>query len=267
MKIVGIILISSCLSVAASDALSRIGGFTGGREPAVSQPRTTRGFSRNLLVDPFRKVDGRRHDLRPLMNWANAGLSTPSTQPYTVPNPMPDWQVVEGRIIQVIDEGVLVVRGETVCLVRNWPGKAKAVDNDEIDVLALRAGTFQYRSTAGASKTIAAYDYGQLPTKEERVQMQAAAVERFEAARVARETADEQKKAAAEAKVVDFLKRRADQGSASAQYDLALRYLEGRGVEENREQAATLLDAAAKQGHADAVRKLKAVEARSLRKD
>ena len=60
-------------------------------------------------------------------------------------------------------------------------------------------------------------------------------------------------------KVVESQMRRAEEGSAQAQYDLGLRYLSGDGVEQNELKALEWLDKAAKSGSKDAERKLQAI--------
>jgi TPR repeat protein len=58
-------------------------------------------------------------------------------------------------------------------------------------------------------------------------------------------------------RVVEFLQYRVDHGSADARYDLAQRYLAGKGVEKDDAKARQLLKEAADQGHADSVKLLK----------
>lgn len=55
--------------------------------------------------------------------------------------------------------------------------------------------------------------------------------------------------AVVDARVVDFLRQRIDEGSVDARYDLAVRHLEGRGVEQSQPAALTLLRQAAARGH------------------
>jgi len=63
-------------------------------------------------------------------------------------------------------------------------------------------------------------------------------------------------KEAAVKRVVEFQKKRAEAGSATAQYDLAMRYLKGDGVEKDLALAKKWLQAAAKNGHTLAPKKL-----------
>jgi len=63
-------------------------------------------------------------------------------------------------------------------------------------------------------------------------------------------------KEAAAKRVVEFQKKRAEAGSATAQYDLAMRYLNGDGVEKDLALAKKWLEAAAKNGHTLAPKKL-----------
>jgi hypothetical protein len=68
-----------------------------------------------------------------------------------------------------------------------------------------------------------------------------------EAARMARES--EQKKKLAEPGVVEFQKERAAKGSPIAQYDLGLRYWEGRGVKKDEYQAFEWMERSAAGGN------------------
>jgi TPR repeat protein len=72
--------------------------------------------------------------------------------------------------------------------------------------------------------------------------------------------AAEATKARAEEATVSFLKLRAASGSVVAQYDLALRYVDGRGVEKDTKEARRLLTLAAAAGDDRASGKLKELE-------
>ncbi len=60
----------------------------------------------------------------------------------------------------------------------------------------------------------------------------------------------------AQKRAVELLRQRAEAGNASAQYELAMRYLNGKGVEKNPAEARKWLTAAAKQGYVWAKKKL-----------
>lgn len=57
-------------------------------------------------------------------------------------------------------------------------------------------------------------------------------------------------------RTIEFQKKRAEQGSAVAQFDLGKRYLAGDGLEQNLREARKWFEAAAKQGHAGAPARL-----------
>lgn len=59
-----------------------------------------------------------------------------------------------------------------------------------------------------------------------------------------------------EQKRIDYQKKRAEEGSDSAQFDLALRYLTGNGVEKNDATGMKWLEASAKGGNSQATKKL-----------
>jgi hypothetical protein len=64
-----------------------------------------------------------------------------------------------------------------------------------------------------------------------------------------------------ERKVLEFQKQQAEKGSGYAQYEMGLRYLEGRGVEQDAAKGREWLEKAALNGNSDAQRKLKALDA------
>jgi len=60
-------------------------------------------------------------------------------------------------------------------------------------------------------------------------------------------------------KIIEFQKKRAAEGSPSAQFSLGVRYLNGDGVERNLEKGKVLLEMSAEQGNQQAKEKLKEV--------
>ena len=68
-------------------------------------------------------------------------------------------------------------------------------------------------------------------------------------------------KAGIEKRVLAFQQQRAREGSASAQYDLAMRYLKGDAVEKDVQRAREWLTTAAKGGSPEAQRKLEQLDA------
>jgi len=67
-------------------------------------------------------------------------------------------------------------------------------------------------------------------------------------------------KDAAVNRLIEFQKKRAEAGSATAQYDLGLRYLKGDGIEQNLVEARKWFQAAAKQEHPLAAKQLDEVK-------
>jgi len=57
-------------------------------------------------------------------------------------------------------------------------------------------------------------------------------------------------------KTIEFQKKRAEEGAPTAQYDLAMRYLNGDGVEKNLELAQKWLQASATNGNSQAAKRL-----------
>lgn len=67
---------------------------------------------------------------------------------------------------------------------------------------------------------------------------------------------EQQRKEAALKNAIEFLKKRAEAGSASAQYELGKRYMTGDGIEKDLALARKWLEASAKQGEENAKLKL-----------
>ena len=76
---------------------------------------------------------------------------------------------------------------------------------------------------------------------------------------------DRAEKEATLKRTIEFQKMRAEHGSATAQYDLGVRYMNGDGVDKDLPQARKWLEAAAKNGHTWAPKKLE--ELTQLEKD
>ncbi len=70
----------------------------------------------------------------------------------------------------------------------------------------------------------------------------------------------EEEKAEILKKTVESQKKRAEEGSASAQYELGMRYLNGNGVEKNLKLARKWLELSAQQGNATAAKRLEALQ-------
>lgn len=122
------------------------------------------------IENVLRRVEGKLVDLRPYWNWKEAGAAAWNAyQPFTTPDPLPDWSIVTGKVQFVGTDGdVAVSRGsEQPVFLRNWPGRTTAQTDTPVSVLARKAGTRNAAVSLGAGKTLALYDYGELATAEE----------------------------------------------------------------------------------------------------
>jgi TPR repeat protein len=61
-------------------------------------------------------------------------------------------------------------------------------------------------------------------------------------------------------RTIEFQTKRAEEGSTTAQFDLAKRYMTGDGLEKNLAEARRWFEAAAKQGHPGAAARLEEVK-------
>lgn len=204
--------------------------------------------------DRLRKVDGKWVDLAPLWSfYANERNNV------RVPSMDQPWRRIHCELLQVLDEGLLVSnmlnRGETL-LVRNYPRWQTMQKGRRFTVDGYRAGTHSYVTVLGDRSTVSVLDYGLLPTAEELQERQrASAIE--QSRRVSQTKAQTGVKLVeAQMRIVEFQKKRAAEGSDTAQYELALRYLTGTGVDSDAQHGLRLLEAAAAQGHSKAQEQL-----------
>ena len=67
---------------------------------------------------------------------------------------------INGRVLQVIEEGLLVYRvdGSTV-LLEGFPKKEAAVDEAVVITIASPLGSLEYTTTSGTTKRVARYKY------------------------------------------------------------------------------------------------------------
>lgn len=208
---------------------------------------------------PYRKIGDQVVDLTPLFAWHRSKTH--------YERPLRDWKFIAGYIASVPTNGVLVRVDASMreapdldmVWVRNYPLQRHCVDGDRIAVLARETGRHQYRSAIGALMTVPLYDWGlRLTPEEEQI---ADSLRRVNVDKVLStyDKAIEQRarqKAAADVKAVAHQQQRAAAGSAQAQYDLAVRYLTGAGVDQNIEEARRFLNLSAAQDFGLARQKL-----------
>ena len=180
-----------------------------------------------------------------------------------------DWFLVDGIIGQVVPGGGLLVKdrgksdAKNPIYVINYPHEQSVVDGDRIKVFTKRSGRFTYNTASGAARTTEAFDCGKLPTPEQLQKLK----EEFEktkadAAKTAEQINDqrraewEARRGETEKKAVEFQIKRANEGSAQAQYDLGMRYFNGDGVDVDIEKAVLWLSKAAEGGHSGAKQKI-----------
>ena len=84
--------------------------------------------------------------------------------------------------------------------------------------------------------------------------------EQIKSARMAFEQERQQNRILSDSAAVNWQIKRASEGYASAQFDLGMRYLEGKGIEQDEERGKRLIKSSADQGYAFAIKKLKTLE-------
>lgn len=178
-----------------------------------------------------------------------------------------DWCFFKGKIEQHHDATTVRINGDVYdsfgraflsgsFIVINFPTEfADEAKIGETDLfMAKRSELFHYTTVLGGPVQLQSFDYGRpAPVQPPR---QPTAAE-LEAARQARAREDGE----TAVRVLKFQRDQAEKGSASAQYDLGMRYLKGDGVQKNEVLARAWLEKAALQDDAQAKAALKQLEA------
>ncbi|HTH49748.1 MAG TPA: SEL1-like repeat protein [Candidatus Limnocylindria bacterium] len=202
---------------------------------------------------PFRKIGDQTIDLVPLFRYYELKPAGP--------RPLPEWELLVGRILQVsagagslftIDTGRR--RGENVFIA----GDAFEGLSDGIgySLFARENGTYSYESTDHAKRTVKRYEFGEILLGDEAEPMFLKYQKEAQVAAEEKERVRKAKKAALDAATIAFLRQRIEGGSGDAAYELARRYEQGNGVEKDEAEAARLLKQAAKLGNTDAAKRL-----------
>lgn len=213
----------------------------------------------------FRIHEGQAYDLRPVVALYRGELKTSSPELTSL---FLKWKQVRGKVISTIDGGVIVYDRFDQTAFLEMPSSLSEVyvDGKNVNAVAAKVGIYQYTSVTGALRTVDRYAYGQLDHAA-----YDAAVEKVDRAVAKREQRIKEAHAEAAAqkqnrlneadrKALEFQIKRAESGSASAQYDLALRYLEGKGVEVDTAKARLWLQKSAAQDYGPAKKKLLELE-------
>ena len=204
--------------------------------------------------DPWRDIDGKQEyakgdnwvqfvgtiiEVQPKGVRIRGYFFNPAPVSYLFPNDYPDGQIF---------------------FVANFPFQCAENEQFQIEkkLTAKEAGVYTYPTAIGGSATIRKLEYG-TPCDPPADLVQARLKTITDAANAARELA-QKKKAAADARTVQWLAPQATNGDASVQYSLAIHYLNGQGCETNRETAFFWLKKAAEQGSIDASNKLAHLE-------
>jgi Zn-finger nucleic acid-binding protein len=215
--------------------------------------------------EPYRLFGNTVTDLRPLDYAVRNGVTQFAG----------GWNFFAAQVESKL-ENALVARligtyhgAEDLIYLTNAPGLEFVKPADRIGFFARAKGAFQLPqgATVQPVRAMKAYDFGGNPSALmiERVNEAAAkrdAGMRADRDKVAREAEAKrrkeqgEKKAASDRRAVAYLEKRIKQGSASAEYSLGLRYLEGRGVAKSQSKGMKLLESAARKKNNLAVRKL-----------
>lgn len=246
-----------CLLFATLIALAEMRGPL----PTVSNfdKNAARGLQAGFLRDPYRKINGKTHDLTPLFTWTRddgSGLERPNQE----------WFALYGTVIQITEKGMLVRayekawkgNSQTIFL-KNLPHNKETVDGNNVVGIVTKTGRYQYKTTIGAMATVEEYDYGELPTPEEVAELKQKKAERLadltneiSQLRAARKQIDEEGKRAALPKIIAFQQKQASNGYPTFQLELGKRYLRGDGVETNLALARHWLQSACTNGESQA---------------
>jgi hypothetical protein len=224
----------------------------------------------------FRLFDGQTNDLKPIADYfaeAAAIITNYSgdeqirrmTNWLNKKRPLPDWQMLIGKVLQVTDgEGILVTvhpNGDTeedgeLVRVKNSRRERTVVDNDFVAVFAIEDGRYRYVNVSGAASTVRSFDFGTLLTDEQIAALLKSEADTREAAKAKAQAIRAQAvaagKLATQKREFQFWLEKANAGETYAQLRVGQLYLTGEGVESNQSKAVEWLTKAAAAGDQDA---------------
>lgn len=231
MKTIFVVLFFALSTFA--DPLTRTGNFLGSAQPRQETPQEIAqrqaqweamrqvGITRELNGHALRKIDGKIHNLRI------------------------EGESKSGKIYSQSDDGILVIqmdnRDMTYWALKNYPD---GITGRNISIRVIKVGKYKWWNDS----QLELFDCGTLLTPEEEKQKQ----DEFEAAqkKIQQDRIEvmQLKSFIANSNAVASLKTEAANGSPSAQYNLALHYLNGRGCETNKDLAIHWLKTASDGG-------------------
>lgn len=240
-------------------------------------------FAQTMPIDPYRKIDGKYFDLTARYAWTHSASAayqnyqgpsfvnsaqrvgayvySPPPPKVIVPKPAKDW--IGGdciyQAIQIASTGLLVssVRysnvGEQIgepFFLTNYPTQSTVVENQKISFFALQTGTYTYVDTAGASRTVALYDYGVPVSRDEIMAVLNPPLTDAQKASQARQA--EAKRDGIKQKMIDYYTKQAESGDGYSQLRLGQIYMRGEGCETNYQTAQVWLYRAVTNGYPEA---------------
>lgn len=265
------LILSMLVAALASSAQPSAGGFIGGESAAIglriardnqrlgAEYETKRLFLESARRDRYRDFDGTLYDLDPVFGFFEENITFDDRD---------GWHFIIAKVVEIFGEnGILLDLGQKIAesdrfiRLRNYPAQARVVDGSWIGAY-VRADSTPHKYVGAithAVRTVRSYNYGAAPSSEllsrYLQQQNDLAIAREKAAADQLQAAAIKQRAAAadtQLRVIEFQKRGATNGSPSAQYDLAVRYLTGAGVNLDRGLALHWLRSACTNGNTQA---------------
>jgi hypothetical protein len=135
----------------------------------------------------YREINGKLYDFSPAIAFANQkppvvfvggdymrsiggnlppGVAQSQQAAAAYQREMAKWgrYLIRGKVIQVLQDGLLVDCDSRIVFVKNYPLQSSVVDGDSVDFVAMPVGSYSYANTAGARTTVRAFDFGTVPS-------------------------------------------------------------------------------------------------------
>jgi hypothetical protein len=228
---------------------------------------------RDASLDRYRTVNGQLYDLNPLSDFLiqqDRRLEHLSVSEQvdmlsdeldqlkagTLIRPLPIWSYIEGKIIQIPEHGnvlLMVKRSDEfkTVIIRDVPHTDIYRDGDTFNAFAVEDGApYVYLNTQGARTTITSYFYGAVLSESEARNW----ILSHRAILAPNEPIGQKQKRDQEthARIVKVFKDKATNGLPVAQFQLGQFYLNGNGVETNKQLGIFWLQCAVTNGSVEA---------------
>jgi hypothetical protein len=105
---------------------------------------------------PFRELDGRFYDLRPLFAWQHLPYRKRSASN----RPLQNWETFTAKVYRILWDGCLIHNGDNYFFLTNYPNFKTLAEQESLTFTASKTGIHIHSDPGGVDRSLGQYDYG-----------------------------------------------------------------------------------------------------------